>query len=158
MNKLKSFVVVLATLILAASCSKEEPVIEYLDVTANNIAGSWKLVKWNGEDLKDGSYFYIDFVRADKLFTIYQNFDSMSDYPHEVTGRFNLENELRYNPDIDDVEDVSLIHGMYDYDEGFWAHKYEVRKLTSDSMEWVAKDDPTFVQQFVRSSVPAFVK
>ena len=151
MNKIKSFVTVFAALILATACSKDEPVIEYLTVTANNIAGSWELVKWNGEDLEEGSYFYIEFVRKDKLFTIEQNFDSMSDYPHVVTGRFDIEPDTRYNEQTKKVEDVSYITGLYDYDEGFWAHKYEVRKLTVDSMEWVAVEDSVeFVQQFVR--------
>lgn len=151
MNKLKSFVTVFAALILAAACSKEEPVIEYLEVTPNNIAGSWELVKWNGEDLKEGSYFHIEFVRKDKLFTIEQNFDSMGDYPHVVTGRFDIEIEPRFNEQTNKVDDVPYITGLYDYDEGFWAHKYEVRQLTEDSMEWVAVEDSIeFVQQFVR--------
>ena len=136
MNRIKSMIVVFAAALFAVSCDKETPVVEYLDVTPNNISGQWQLVKWNGSDLSEGSYFYMDLVRKETKFTIYQNFDSMSDYPHVVTGEFNIEM---------DVELGAIIRGIYDYDEGFWAHEYEVNNLTESSMEWVATDDPSFV-------------
>ena len=79
-----------------------------------------------------------------------QNFDSMADMPHVVTGEFSIET---------DAELGAVISGMYDYDEGFWAHKYIVRNLTKDSMEWIASDDPSFVQEFVRvSEIPTSIK
>ena len=74
----------------------------------------------------------------------------MSDYPHVVTGEFNIEM---------DVELGAIIRGIYDYDEGFWAHEYEVNNLTESSMEWVATDDPSFVQKFKRiPSIPENLK
>lgn len=150
MNRIKSMIVVFAAALLAVSCDKEAPVVEYLDVTPNNISGQWQLVKWNGSDLSEGSYFYMDLVRKETKFTIYQNFDSMADMPHVVTGVFSIET---------DAELGAVISGMYDYDEGFWAHKYIVRNLTKDSMEWIASDDPSFVQEFVRvSEIPTSIK
>ena len=146
MNRFKSIFVMLTVALSAVSCGKQElPVIEYLDVTPNNIAGEWKLIKWSGSDLDEGSYFYMDLVRKDRKFTVYQNFDSMADMSHVVSGEFNIETD----------EDLgAVISGMYDYDEGFWAHEYVVRNLTKDSMEWVAVDDDTFVQTFIRCSIP----
>ena len=150
MNRIKSMIVVFAAALLAVYCDKEAPVVEYLDVTPNNISGQWQLVKWNGSDLSEGSYFYMDLVRKETKFTIYQNFDSMADMPHVVTGEFSIET---------DAELGAVISGMYDYDEGFWAHKYIVRNLTKDSMEWIASDDPSFVQEFVRvSEIPTSIK
>lgn len=150
MNRIKSMIVVFAAALLAVSCDKEAPVVEYLDVTPNNISGQWQLVKWNGSDLSEGSYFYMDLVRKETKFTIYQNFDSMADMPHVVTGEFSIET---------DAELGAVISGMYDYDEGFWAHKYIVRNLTKDSMEWIASDDPSFVQEFVRVyEIPTSIK
>ena len=150
MNRIKSMIVVFAAALLAVSCDKETPVVEYLDVTPNNISGQWQLVKWNGSDLSEGSYYYMDLVRKETKFTIYQNFDSMADMPHVVTGEFSIET---------DAELGAVISGMYDYDEGFWAHKYIVRNLTKDSMEWIASDDPSFVQEFVRvSEIPTSIK
>ena len=150
MNRIKSMIVVFAAALLAVSCDKEAPVVEYLDFTPNNISGQWQLVKWNGSDLSEGSYFYMDLVRKETKFTIYQNFDSMADMPHVVTGEFSIET---------DAELGAVISGMYDYDEGFWAHKYIVRNLTKDSMEWIASDDPSFVQEFVRvSEIPTSIK
>ena len=143
-------IVVFAAALLAVSCGKETPVVEYLDVTPNNISGQWQLVKWNGSDLSEGSYFYMDLVRKETKFTIYQNFDSMADMPHVVTGEFSIETNAELG---------AVISGMYDYDEGFWAHKYIVRNLTKDSMEWIASDDPSFVQEFVRvSEIPTSIK
>ena len=150
MNRIKSLIVLLAAAMLAVSCDKEVPAVEYLDVTPNNISGQWQLVKWNGSDLAEGSYFYMDLVRKESKFAIYQNFDSMADMPHVVPGEFSIET---------DVELGAVISGMYDYDEGFWAHKYIVRNLTKDSMEWIASDDPTFVQEFIRvSEIPDSIK
>ena len=150
MNRFKSIFVMLAAVLLAVSCGKEKlPEIEYLEVTPNNIAGEWQLTQWSGSDLDEGSYFYMDLVRKDRKFTIYQNFDSMAQMPHVVTGEFNLET---------DVELGAIITGMYDYDEGFWAHDYIVRNLTKDSMEWVATDDDTFVQKFTRCSIPEDIR
>ena len=123
--------------------------VEYLDVTPNNISGQWQLVEWCGKPLEEGIYFYVEFVRKDQTFTIYQNFDSMGDMPHVVTGRFNID---------EDVEKGAVIWGDYDYDGGFWAHEYEVNNLTEDSMEWIAVDDPSFIQRFVRIAIPDDLK
>ncbi len=145
MNRFKLMIFALAAIMFSVSCGKKDPVVEYLDVTPNNIAGEWKLVEWEGTSLDDGTYMYVEFVRKDREFTIYQNFDSMGDMPHIVTGTFNIET---------DVELGAIIRGLYDYDEGVWAHDYEVNELTKDSMTWIAVDDPDFVQKWVRCSVP----
>ena len=70
--------------------------------------------------------------------------------PHVVTGNFNIET---------DVEKGAIIRGIYDYDEGYWSHEYEVNELTEDTMTWVATDDPNFVQKFVRvEAIPEHIK
>lgn len=141
---------VLAAMTLTVSCGKDKPVVEYLDVTPNNISGEWKLVEWNGSSLNEGTYVYIEFVRKDKEFVIYQNVDSMGDMPHVVTGSFNI--------DLSDVEAGPVIQGMYDYDGGIWAYDYEVNELTEDSMTWVAVGNDAYVQKWVRTSIPETMK
>lgn len=144
MNRLKSILVVLAVAVLAIACQKEsaETKVQYLDVTPNNIAGMWQLVEWNGKPLAGGTYFYIEFVRKDRKYTIWQNFDSIADNAHEVTGNYNIET---------DVEFGAIIVGKYDFDAGLWSHKYEVNDLTANSMTWVvAFEDTIFSQKFVR--------
>lgn len=135
----------LLTLLMAAtaliSCEKEVDVIEYLDVNAHNISGSWKRVEWSGVDMTDDVYMYVKFVRDERTFTIYQNHDSMPHVPHISTGTFYIET---------DVELGAVIRGMYDNDSGDWAHRYIVKELTSTSMIWVAKDAPEYVQKFER--------
>ncbi len=150
MNKIKSIFAVLAVAMVSVACGKEEPVKEVeLDVTPNNVAGEWKLVQWNGEGLDADTYFYIDLVRKERKFTIYQNFDSMGEMPHIVTGEFNIE--------LSDIGEP-IVRGMYDYSEGFWSHKYLVTSLTKTTMVWTSVEDPDFVQKFERCPVPAELK
>lgn len=132
---------------LMLSCT-EKPVdtVEYLDVNANNISGKWELVEWNGSALAEGTYVYLNIVRNDRTYTMYQNLDSFSNVPHVVTGSYFIE----YDPEIG-----AIIRGNYDHDSGDWAHRYIVKDLTADQMYWVAKDDQTFIQKFVRvDSIP----
>ena len=138
-----------AVAILTTSCGKNdtpEPVEEQLEVNANNISGKWQLVEWNESALAEGTYVYIDFVRNDRTYTMYQNMDSFQNVPHIVTGSYFL---------YTDVELGALIRGNYDHDGGEWAHRYVIKSLTADEMLWVAKDDTSFTQLFVRvESIP----
>ena len=146
MNRLKSILAMFAVAILAIACQKEPsgPQVEYLDVTPNNISGKWQLVEWDGQPLSEGTYFYIEIVRKDRKYTIWQNFDSIQENAHEVTGVYNIET---------DVELGAIIRGKYDFDGGLWAYDYEVNDLTSNSMTWVAIDNnDSFTQKFVRVS------
>ena len=149
MNRIKSLIAILFAASITLSCSKEEQKSPYLEVTANNISGQWQLVEWNGTPVSQDTYFYVEFERKDSKFTIYQNFDSMGDMPHVVTGEYNIEIDL---------EAGAIIRGMYDYDGGFWSHRYEIDDLTEESMLWIAVDDPTFVQKFVRCTIPSELK
>ena len=120
--------------------------MEQLEVNANNISGSWKLVEWNGSAMFETTYMYVNFVRNDRTFTIYQNLDSFADVPHIATGTYYIDT---------DMELGAIIRGMYDYDSGDWAHRYIVKSLTASEMIWVAKDDENYVQKFERvESIP----
>ena len=137
-----------AIAMVAVSCEKAEtlPVVEQLEVTANNISGKWELVSWNGTKLADGTYVYLDIVRNGRTYTMYQNIDSFAGVPHVVTGSYYIDT---------DVELGAIIRGNYDHDSGDWAHRYIVTYLTENEMEWVAKDDMTFIQGFRRvDSIP----
>lgn len=141
MNTITKIAVILLSAFAFCSCvEKEEPIV-YLDVNAHNISGSWQLQEWNGTVLDESTYMYVNFVRNDRTYTIYQNLDSFKDVPHVVTGSFFIET---------DVELGAVIRGSYDYDSGDWAHRYIVKNLTATEMTWVAKDDETYVQKFVR--------
>ena len=92
---------------------------------------------------------YVDFVRNDRTYTIYQNLDSFANVPHVVTGSFYIETDLELG---------AVIRGNYDHDSGDWAHRYIVKDLTETEMTWIAKDDETYVQKFVRvESIPVDV-
>lgn len=148
MNKtFKSFISVLFASLILVSCGKEQPeVIEYLDVNANNISGSWELVDWNGSALREGTYVFINLVRNDRTYTMYQNIDSFGDIPHVITGRYFIETDPAVG---------AVIRGDYDHDSGDWAHRYIVKDLTATSMTWVAKDNPEYIQKYERvESIP----
>ena len=121
----------------------QEPLLE---VNANNISGQWQLMQWNENKLNDDTYVYIDIVRNDRTYTMYQNIDSFKDVPHKVTGSYYLE----VDPAIG-----AVIRGNYDHDSGDWAHRYIITDLSRTKMVWTAKDDPTFVQIWNRvDSIP----
>ena len=54
MNIIKRLSILLAAVVLA-SCAEKAAPIEYLDVNAHNISGSWKLVEWNGAALNEST-------------------------------------------------------------------------------------------------------
>lgn len=133
---------------VAVSCSdKDEYVEPTLDVTPNNIAGCWSLDSWSGGELSEDSYVYIDFVRADKTYTLYQNIDSQ--YTRTITGHYFI-----YTGD----EQGAIIRGNYDYGNGDWAHRYVVTNLTEDRMVWTALDNPADVSVYVRATLPDDLK
>lgn len=138
-----------AIMLMASSCdviiveAEKEP---QLEVNANNISGQWELIQWNEAGLAEGTYVYLDIVRNDRTYTMYQNLDSFSNVPHVVTGSYYIET---------DPELGAVIRGNYDHDGGDWAHRYVVKSLTADEMVWLAKDDNTFLQVFHRvESIP----
>ena len=133
--------------VLMTSCM-EKPVneVEYLDVNPNNISGKWELVQWNGSSLAEGTYVYLDIVRNDNTYTMYQNVNSFSNIPHIVTGSYYI----NYDPELG-----AVIRGDYDHDSGDWNHRYIIKDLTATEMLWIAKDDPAFTQKYVRvDSIP----
>jgi len=151
MNLFKTMatVVFAAIMLMASSCdviiveAEKEP---QLEVNANNISGQWELIQWNEAGLAEGTYVYLDIVRNDRTYTMYQNLDSFSNVPHVVTGSYYIET---------DPELGAIIRGSYDHDGGDWAHRYVVKSLTADEMVWLAKDDNTFLQVFHRvESIP----
>ncbi len=117
-----------------------------LDVTPANIAGTWKLVEWNGAEIAQGTYCYIVFNRRERTFEMYQKFDSM--YPRYITGKFA----------IDEDEDYGyIISGEYDYGNGLWSNSYIVTDLyPSGTMTWTVKGNADDVSRYERcESVPA---
>lgn len=114
----------------------------YLSVTPNNIAGVWSLESYdNGVALADGSFLYIDFNRAERTFTTYDNLESME--LRKLTGRYDIA-----------TDEAAVIRGAYHYGRGDWKHAYYVRDLTSTRMVWVATDDESIVQVYIRAELP----
>jgi hypothetical protein len=99
------------------------------------------LETWNNVQLEEGTYVYLDIVRNDRTYTMYQNFDSFSNVPHIITGSYHIDT---------DPELGAIIRGNYDHDNGDWAHHYIIKDLTATKMTWVAKDDPDLIQKYIR--------
>lgn len=129
--------------------SKEEEYVEpQLEVTPNNIAGEWMLESWNnGLPVAEGCYLYMELVRKDRTFTIYENLDSFQTV--RQTGRYVIE----VDPELS-----AVIRGNYDFGGGDWNHHYIISSLTASRMVWVAVDDPQDVSVYVRTEIPAEIK
>lgn len=144
MKHLLKIAFALVLLSVPFACTKEEAQVSpFLEVTTNNISGTWTLSEWNGKPLSEGLFFYIEIVRRDKLFTTYENITGSSTVTVTRTGRYDL-----YDGDI--------ITGIYDNSlNEYWMHKYVISELTGDRMVWTATDDPDEVMVYVRcDSVP----
>lgn len=148
MKKIFKLLLVALMSLVAVACESpaEENVAEQqLEVTPNNIAGSWALEQLNGEALPEGSYVYIDFVRSDRTFTLYQNVDSFGN--RTLTGRYFIY--------VDEEMGTSVIRGEYDHGMGEWNHRYIVESLTSTAITLVAKDNAEDVCVYTRKDIPA---
>lgn len=149
MKTLRTYVLAVIAALTLTSCDPDFntlPVNQELEVNAHNLSGKWMLESWNNAQLEDGTYVYIDIVRDDRTYTMYQNLDSFSNVPHVVTGSYHIDT---------DPELGAIIRGNYDHDSGDWAHRYIVTSLTADDMVWTAKDDPEYIQHYTRvESIP----
>lgn len=138
-NLLKFAALLFAAAVLWACNDEKEHVNPGLEVTANNIAGTWRLTAWNDAPLAEGSYVYIEFVRKDRTYTMYQNIDSFG--PRKVEGEFAIYTD----PDLG-----AVIRGLYNYGGGDWQNRYIVRDLTATAMTWIVTDDPTDISRYER--------
>ncbi len=143
MKKITNFAVAILCAVVALSCSEKGEVGEiYLDVTPNNISGVWSMESYdNGQTLAEGTYYYIDFDRKERTFVSYDNLGSME--THKRSGRYDIV-----------VDGAAVIRGIYDFGQGDWEHQYYVRDLTKNRMVWVAVDDESVVQVYVRAELP----
>ena len=146
MRKIVNLAVVLVAMVVMGGCSKpDESGIHFLDVTPNNIKGVWRMVSYdNGVKLAEGSYYYIVFDRAERTFVSYDNLSSMEVYKN--SGRYDII-----------TDGAAIIYGMYDFGRGDWKHRYYVRNLTTDSMQWVAVDNETISQVYERAELPEWI-
>lgn len=132
------------------SCSDDDNTpLPPLEVNYANIAGTWMLTEWNnGASLPDGTYCYIYFDRRDRVFKMYQKFDSM--YAKYVTGSYNIEEDIYLG---------YIIDGEYDYENGDWNNSYIVTAFDESTMVWTAKDNKNDVCKYVRcEEVPQSIK
>ena len=123
-----------------ASCSSDDEFVpQSLEVTPNNISGVWKLAELNGNQVPDGVFCYIEFVRRDRSFTMYQKFDSM--YPRCITGTYSIE--------IDEYKGA-ILSGKYDFGAGAWNNSYIVTGLFEEHMTLVVDADNGETCKYVR--------
>ena len=128
------------------ACTPDEDLTpQQLEVTPNNVSGIWTLAEVNGESLPDSLYCYIQFVRRDRTFTMYQKFDSM--YPRRLTGSFSITK--------DDYKGY-ILDGKYDYGVGNWNNSYVVTELYEESMILTVDSENGDVCKYVRcNEVPS---
>lgn len=140
---MKRYLTILFAALVLCSCNNTNEQTEVLvDVTPTNLAGVWMLESFdNGKSLADGDFVYIEFVRSDRSYTLYQSVGSM--YTQTMTGNYFIEIDPAYG---------AIIRGNYGTDEYNyfdWSHRYIVT-MTADRMRWEAKDDKQNVSVYVR--------
>ena len=144
-NWLKMMALALVSL-AAVSCNEPDlnPVLK-LDVTPNNIAGEWQLVKFEGADLAPNSYVYLDLRRQNREFTEFQNVNNA--YGTARTGVYYIYTDETHG---------AVIRGQYDYGMGSWNYRYKVT-LYADTMVWTAISDESVVCVYERCEIPAAI-
>lgn len=144
---LKTFAI-LFTIFFFGSCDNgiDDIAPETLEVTPHNISGVWQLMEFNGLTLPDSAYCYIEYIRKDKKFVMYQKFDSM--YPRRITGTYSIEN---------DVKKGAVLSGKYDYGMGEWNSKYIVSELYEDGMLLIAESGDEICRYMRCNEVPSSV-
>ena len=147
MKKLIKLTMAVAALLVRFACTDKIETPKYLDVTPNNISGSWRLESSCGQALAEGTYVYIDFDRKERSFEMFQNTDSFS--TRYITGRYFI---------YTDAEAGAIIRGDYNYGNGEWAHRYIVSDLTSKRMTWTALDNSDYVDVYVRCEIPDAIR
>ena len=129
---MKRYLTILFAALVLCSCNNTNEQTEVLvDVTPTNLAGVWMLESFdNGKSLADGDFVYIEFVRSDRSYTLYQSVGSM--YTQTMTGNYFIEIDPAYG---------AIIRGNYGTDEYNyfdWSHRYIVT-MTADRMRWEAR-------------------
>lgn len=133
MKNIIKFFLLLTITAFTVSCTEKievqdtaDPVLSYY-----KLAGTWKLVEWNGTAYDDTMpYVYVTLDSKEQTFTLYSNLDSY--YPVVRTGLFDMEYDydLQYN----------ILTGYYDYSFGFFQYDYRVLLDGNDKMIWMAID------------------
>ena len=139
MKRFLKTMALMLVLVLTSCTRDEETAPQQLEVTPNNISGIWTLSEVNGKQLPDGLYCYIEFVRRDRRYTMYQKFDSM--YPRCLTGSYEI---------TKDEYKGYILSGKYDYGTGNWNNSYIVTELYEGSMLLTADAQSGDVCKYVR--------
>lgn len=138
-NILKMAMMLLFVCSFTACSDDENPEPQSLEVTPNNISGIWRLEELNGEAIPEGTFCYIEYVRSDRTFTIYQKFDSM--YPRCITGVYSIEK---------DPYKGYILSGEYDYGMGEWNNDYIVTSLYETTMTLAADNETGEISKYER--------
>ena len=138
----KYLMILLAAILCSCNNNNYEQTETLIDVTPTSLAGVWMLESYdNGKNLAEGNFVYIEFVRSDRSYTLYQNVGSM--YTQTMSGNYSIETDPNYG---------AIIRGNYgasDHNYFDWSHRYIV-SMTADRMRWQAKDDAENVSVYVR--------
>lgn len=127
------------------SCQQPEPEpqpMPEIDVTYKAMEGMWRLEEWNGEELADEAFLFIEFDQKQR-FTMWDNLGSM--YTVQRTGSYSIDK----NPDNE-----FILTGTYDNGVGDWAHSYKVEmQRDGEDMLW-STDTESMLFSFWIGDIP----
>lgn len=149
---MKNFLKTTAILLVAfcfCACSNESDDFapQSLEITPNNISGYWVLSEYNGMEIPEGVFCYVEYIRKDRKFVMYQKFDSM--YPRRITGVYSIEKD-KYGR--------AILDGTYDYSmgSGEWNNRYYVTELLENRMVLTADSENADVCIYMRCNEVPF--
>ena len=173
MKRLLKMALLLLCGAFAGACDDDgQPAEPFLNVTANNIAGTWRLATWRGEPLAEGS-FYLRASHLQKLRNILEDSEASDNGEPLAEGSFvyfefvrkdqtfklyqNLDSfrpvmkSGRFSITTDEKLGAAVLSGDYDHSlNATWAHRYVVRDLTQTSMKWIVTTDEGDVTVYER--------
>ena len=142
MRKFLKIALMVSFMALAFACAKDEPAVPAMEVTPNNISGTWKLQEINGTPVADGLFMYLELIRRDKKFAFHENISGSQTVVNHRTGRF-------------DIFEGDVITFLYDGSMSEYGKKYQITELTENKMVWVREDDKDEISVYVRcESIP----
>mgnify|MGYP003397738016 CR=1 FL=1 len=145
MSNMKRYLTILIAALALCSCNKPnlDQSHALIDVTPTSLAGVWMLESFDGGNtLAEGDFVYIEFVRSDRSYTLYQNVGSM--YTQTMRGNYFIEND----PELGAV--IRGNYGTEEYNYFDWSHRYIVEMWADGIMRWTAKDDREDISVYVR--------
>ena len=120
------------------ACDDDKSYVAPLDVTPNNLAGTWQLAQWNGAPLAQAATHTSSSSARPEVRRVPELRQLRRPQAHGTLRHRNRRGTGRHH----------LRH--HDYSAGDWQHRYIVTDFSKTQMIWTAKDDRSDISVYER--------